>query len=238
MSGRRAGSGLRARRSRRVRWGRARGPRGHRVGPGKPLRRGCRRRRLRGGCLRDGGQRRHARRAPGRRAHRRAGGGDRTGFVGQLTGRSCRAAGCRVVGIDLDGPRREGAASCGSVDVGYDVTALDARRHPAAGGDCDAVIVTAATRSADPIELAAALLRDRGRVVVVGDAHVEVPRAPTTSAKSNSASRAPTVRGATTASTRKAASTTRSAMSAGRSSATWPRSSIWWPPVASIRTRW
>ena len=42
---------------------------------------------------------------------------------------------------------------------------------------CDAVIITAAVASSDPIELAPSLLRDRGRVVVVGDVQVHVPRA-------------------------------------------------------------
>jgi predicted dehydrogenase len=41
----------------------------------------------------------------------------------------------------------------------------------------DAVLVCAATRSADPLELAARLVRDRGRLVVVGDVPVEAPRA-------------------------------------------------------------
>src|SRR5205823_4427479 len=42
---------------------------------------------------------------------------------------------------------------------------------------CDAVIVTAATSSNDPIEIAPRLCRDRGRVVIVGDVGLRVPRA-------------------------------------------------------------
>jgi len=100
------------------------------------------------------------------------------GLVGQLTGQILRAAGCRVVGIDLVESLVEKARQLRSVDVAYNRDALECLGIPASAADCDAVIVTAATRSADPIELAAKLLRDRGRVVVVGDARVDVPRAP------------------------------------------------------------
>ena len=48
---------------------------------------------------------------------------------------------------------------------------------PDAAG-CDAVIVTAATPSNDPIELAPRLCRDRGRVVIVGDVGLTLSRAP------------------------------------------------------------
>jgi threonine dehydrogenase-like Zn-dependent dehydrogenase len=42
----------------------------------------------------------------------------------------------------------------------------------------DAVLVCASTKSNDPIELAARLARDRGRVVVVGDVGMSLPREP------------------------------------------------------------
>ena len=40
------------------------------------------------------------------------------------------------------------------------------------------MVITAATPSDDPIKLAAALCRDRGRVVIVGDVGLDIPRAP------------------------------------------------------------
>jgi predicted dehydrogenase/threonine dehydrogenase-like Zn-dependent dehydrogenase len=100
------------------------------------------------------------------------------GLVGQLTGQILKAAGCHVVGIDLDESLVEKARQLRSVDVGCHRGALARVGIPPQAARCDAVIITAATRSADPVELAASLLRDRGRVVVVGDTHVEVPRAP------------------------------------------------------------
>jgi predicted dehydrogenase/threonine dehydrogenase-like Zn-dependent dehydrogenase len=100
------------------------------------------------------------------------------GLVGQLTGQILRAAGCHVVGVDLDESLIEKARQLHSVDAAYRRDALDRVGIPPQAARCDAVIITAAARSSDPIELAASLLRDRGRVVVVGDTHVEVPRAP------------------------------------------------------------
>ena len=40
-----------------------------------------------------------------------------------------------------------------------------------------AALITAATKSADPLELAAKLLRDRGRISVIGDVGMGVSRA-------------------------------------------------------------
>src|SRR5690606_5772899 len=44
------------------------------------------------------------------------------------------------------------------------------------GVGVDAVLITAATSSNDPIELAGAICRDRGRVSMVGAVRMEVPR--------------------------------------------------------------
>jgi polar amino acid transport system substrate-binding protein len=99
------------------------------------------------------------------------------GLVGQLTAQVLRAAGCRVIGIDLNGDLVQRALELRCVDAAYVRSALDGHSPPDAS-DCDAVIITAATRSNDPVDLAAQLCRDRGRVVVVGDVDIAVPRAP------------------------------------------------------------
>jgi predicted dehydrogenase/threonine dehydrogenase-like Zn-dependent dehydrogenase len=90
------------------------------------------------------------------------------GLVGQLAAQLVKAAGCTALGFDLSADLTRLALESGAIDG----------RLPADSGDCDAVIITAATRSSDPIELAARACRDRGRVVVVGDVGMEVPRAP------------------------------------------------------------
>lgn len=95
------------------------------------------------------------------------------GLVGQLTARLAKAAGCEVLGIDLDPWRLELARAAGCVDH----TLL---RGSIGKGDLDqwdAVIVTAAAPSSDPASLATDLARDRGRIVIVGDVKLELDRA-------------------------------------------------------------
>lgn len=101
------------------------------------------------------------------------------GLVGQLTVMLLKAAGCRVLGIDLDPWTVELARKNGadlSIVRGADPAVRAAEMS--AGAGLDAVIITAGTKSNDPIELAAKILRDRGRVVVVGAVGMAVPRDP------------------------------------------------------------
>ena len=99
------------------------------------------------------------------------------GLVGQLAGQLLRAAGCTVVGVDLSEALVDEARAARSIDVGLVRGALGDELPRAATG-CDSVVITAATPSDDPVRLAAQLCRDRGRVVVVGDVGLELPRAP------------------------------------------------------------
>jgi predicted dehydrogenase/threonine dehydrogenase-like Zn-dependent dehydrogenase len=94
------------------------------------------------------------------------------GLVGQLTGQILRAAGCRVLGIDVSDDAVADALRCGAANRAFPPGAVpgDVR------GTCDAVVIAAATSSSDPVRLAADLCRDRGRVVVVGDVGMDVPR--------------------------------------------------------------
>jgi predicted dehydrogenase/threonine dehydrogenase-like Zn-dependent dehydrogenase len=96
------------------------------------------------------------------------------GLIGQLAGRVARAAGCRVIGVDLK-PELVELAAAGGVEA-RERSALESGSRWE--GSADAVLVCAATSSSDPIELAAALARDRAPVVVVGDVAMEVPRGP------------------------------------------------------------
>jgi predicted dehydrogenase/threonine dehydrogenase-like Zn-dependent dehydrogenase len=99
------------------------------------------------------------------------------GLVGQLTSLLLRAAGCTVVGIDLDTALLDNARAIGAADFCLPRAALG-DVLPREAESCDAVIVTAATPSNDPVELAPRLCRDRGRVVIVGDVGLQIPRAP------------------------------------------------------------
>jgi predicted dehydrogenase/threonine dehydrogenase-like Zn-dependent dehydrogenase len=99
------------------------------------------------------------------------------GLVGVLTMQLARAAGCRVIAVDLEESRVRQA-----LGLGAQLALLASDPHvPQAVHEfsrygADAVIVTAATKSAEPLELAAKILRDRGRVVVVGDVGMGVSR--------------------------------------------------------------
>src|ERR1022692_515837 len=100
------------------------------------------------------------------------------GLVGQLSGQILRAAGCHVVGIDLSDSLLKKALETKAADIAFNRNALNEQELPADVMNSDAVIITAATKSNDPINLAARLCRDRARVVVVGDVSIDVPRAP------------------------------------------------------------
>jgi predicted dehydrogenase/threonine dehydrogenase-like Zn-dependent dehydrogenase len=96
------------------------------------------------------------------------------GLVGQLAVRIARAAGCRVLGIDLKPELLDLARSAGA-DVALRSEIGEGSRWD---GSADAVVICAATSSSDPVDLAAGLARDRARVVVVGDVAMELSRAP------------------------------------------------------------
>ena len=96
------------------------------------------------------------------------------GLIGQLMVRIARAAGCRVLGTDLSSDLVELARSA---DADAKVRS-DLEPGSRWEDSADAVLVCAATESNDPVLLATSLARDRGRVVIVGDVRLELPRAP------------------------------------------------------------
>ncbi len=99
------------------------------------------------------------------------------GLVGVLTIQILRAAGCRVVAIDLSPQRVKRAADFGAhlAVVATDPKLASSIKEFSRYG-VDAAILTAATDSAEPAEMAAKILRDRGRMVVVGAVGMGVSR--------------------------------------------------------------
>lgn len=99
------------------------------------------------------------------------------GLLGQLVAQLCRAAGARVVGVDISPERVALAASlgveCARVRSAPDL--LDAAKRLTDGHGLDAVIVTASTSSNDPVMLAVELARDRARVVFLGNTKIDLP---------------------------------------------------------------
>ena len=99
------------------------------------------------------------------------------GLLGQLTIQLLRANGCRVFGIDLDQQRialarQLGADNGCAPDDDAERRVLDWSR----GRGADAVLVTAATPSNQPVELAGQISRQKGRVVAVGLVGLDIPR--------------------------------------------------------------
>jgi polar amino acid transport system substrate-binding protein len=99
------------------------------------------------------------------------------GLVGVLTIQILRAAGCRVVAIDLSPQRVNRAAEFGAhlAVATNDPTMASSIKEFSRYG-VDAAILTAATDSAEPAEMAAKILRDRGRIIVVGAVGMGVSR--------------------------------------------------------------
>ncbi len=99
------------------------------------------------------------------------------GLVGVLTIQIARAAGCRVIAIDLSPNRIARAMEFGAhLAVAPDDPSLLSSIKDFSRYGADAAILTAATPSAEPVELAAKILRDRGRIIVVGDVGMGVSR--------------------------------------------------------------
>lgn len=100
------------------------------------------------------------------------------GLIGLMTVQLLCANGCRVLGLDFDPAKLELARQFGA-----EVVDLMAGQDPVAvattfsrGRGVDAVIVTASTKSSEPMHQAALMCRQRGRIVLVGVTGLELSR--------------------------------------------------------------
>lgn len=97
------------------------------------------------------------------------------GLVGLLAVQILKAAGCTVIGVDVDASKLSLAKECGADiaitrnDAGLEDIILQATN----GFGPDVSYVAASTKSSDPMELSGKVVRDRGKVVVVGMVPVE-----------------------------------------------------------------
>jgi len=97
------------------------------------------------------------------------------GLLGLLTIQLAAAAGCRVWGTDTNPQRvrlakQLGAAACLRAEAVDSASAFTAQRG------FDRVIICADTKSADPVELAGAIARDRANIVATGAVGLTLPR--------------------------------------------------------------
>jgi predicted dehydrogenase/threonine dehydrogenase-like Zn-dependent dehydrogenase len=101
------------------------------------------------------------------------------GLIGLVTVQLLRAHGCRVLGLDFDKDKLELARRFGAevVDLAAGQDPVTAAQAYSRGRGVDAVIVTAATKSSEPMHQAALMCRKRGRIVLVGVTGLELSRA-------------------------------------------------------------
>ncbi|GAB7102439.1 bi-domain-containing oxidoreductase [Streptomyces phaeofaciens JCM 4814] len=99
------------------------------------------------------------------------------GLIGQLVAQLLTASGVRVVGADPDPARCELAARLGAAACGDPASAaVEAAVAELTGGHgVDQVYLAAGGGSNQPVELAARLCRDRGRVVDIGKCRLDLP---------------------------------------------------------------
>lgn len=99
------------------------------------------------------------------------------GLLGQLTVQLLKAAGCRVLGMDIAPDRSELASRLGA-DAACSSAAefRDLCSSLTGGFGADAVLITAETHSSEPVNLAAQVARDRAVVVAVGTVGMELER--------------------------------------------------------------
>ena len=97
------------------------------------------------------------------------------GLLGLLATGIAQAAGCQVLGIDLDPKRVSLAESLGATAV-LRKDAVQAAQSFSHGHGLDAVLICADASSSDPVELAGTIARDRARIVATGAVGLNIPR--------------------------------------------------------------
>jgi len=101
------------------------------------------------------------------------------GLIGQIVVQLLHAHGCRVLGIDPDPGKLEIARSFGveTVDVSRGEDPVAAALAFSRGVGVDGVIITASTKSNQPVHQAALMCRKRGRIVLTGVIGLQLSRA-------------------------------------------------------------
>ncbi len=99
------------------------------------------------------------------------------GLIGLLTVQLLKANGCRVLGFDPNESRVAMAKAMGA-DVAVSAGLRDHASNFTSGIGADAVLVTASSKSSEPVNLAAEISRLKGRVVIVGMVGMTIDREP------------------------------------------------------------
>ena len=99
------------------------------------------------------------------------------GLIGLLTVQILKANGCRVIGFDPN-PARAALAKQLGADIAVSEALNEVALARSGGVGADAVIVTASSKSSEPINQAAEISRVKGRIVVVGLVGMTIDREP------------------------------------------------------------
>ena len=98
------------------------------------------------------------------------------GLIGLLTVQLLRANGCTVIGVDTNPARLTLAEAYGAVALEAGPSVPDAVRARTGGAGADAVLLTLASSSDEPVHQAADMSRKRGRIVLVGVTGLDLRR--------------------------------------------------------------
>jgi len=100
------------------------------------------------------------------------------GLIGLLTVQILRANGCRVLAVDFDQDKLALASQFGAEicnpSSGEDI--FDHAKSFSRGHGVDGVIITASSKSNDPVKQAAQISRQRGRIILVGVVGLDLDR--------------------------------------------------------------
>ena len=101
------------------------------------------------------------------------------GLIGLMAVQLLKANGCRVIGLDMDPVKLKLAEGFGAevVDVSGGNDPVQAAMAYTNDRGVDGVLVTASTKSSEPMSQAANMCRKRGRIVLVGVTGLELSRA-------------------------------------------------------------
>jgi len=101
------------------------------------------------------------------------------GLIGLITVQILKASGCAVIGLDINERNFALATKFGCNECAIsDISSLAKVEAFTRGHGTDAVIITAATKSSEPVELALQYARKKSTVVVVGAVGMDIPRSP------------------------------------------------------------
>ena len=100
------------------------------------------------------------------------------GLLGQIAVQILRASGLEVLGIDIDEKKTKLAKNLGAneVAVAGKEDILKKAKSFTKGVGADIVYIFASTNSNEPVEWAGEISRERGRVIIIGEITINIPR--------------------------------------------------------------